>query len=210
MTRMLDGPAGPLEVKRESPAVPAGPEGLALICHPHPLYGGTFDNKVVVTLSRCALACGLTSVRFNFRGVGQSAGVYGEGVGETEDAAAVLAWAQVQQPGARIVLMGFSFGAAIALRLALRVAAAQLVTVAAPLTYFDHEPIRSPACPWLLVHGDADEVAPWPETETRLQDHGLAPQRVILSGVEHFFHGHLGKLREVVEAVLRARWQTLA
>ncbi len=209
MTELIDGPAGPLEVRRELPPTPASPAGLALICHPHPLYGGTLDNKVVYTLARCALSIGLTAVRFNFRGVGKSGGAYGNGAGETEDAAAVLAWAQQQQPDARVVLMGFSFGATVALRLTALVDAVQLVTVALPLGYFEHEPLPRPRCPWLLVHGTADTTVPWPETEASIKQHALTPQLAVLPGVDHFFHGKLAELRAAVEPVLQARWRAL-
>lgn len=210
MTELIDGPAGPLELQREAPRSAASPTGLALICHPHPLYGGTLDNKVVYTLARCALSIGLSAVRFNFRGVGRSGGAYDNGVGETEDAAAVLAWAGAQQADARVLLMGFSFGAAVALRLAAQIEAVQLVTVAPPLVYFDHEPLVQPRCPWLLVHGTADTTVPWPETQDRLKRYEPSPQLVVSPGVDHFFHGKLGELRAAVEPVLKARWRSLA
>lgn len=204
MRQLIDGPAGPLEVVLEAPRELAQPATVAVVCHPHPVYGGTLDNKVVYTLARCALAAGFSAVRFNFRGVGKSAGTFDNGLGETDDAAAVLAWAQAQQRATRCVLMGFSFGAAVALRLAARAAPAQLVTIAPPLSYFDHDVMPRPECPWLVVHGDADTTVPWPETKARLEQHGLTPQVVVLPGVEHFFHGKLAELRAAVEPVLRA------
>ncbi len=176
---------------------------MALICHPHPVYGGTLDNKVVYTLARCALDAGLHAVRFNFRGIGRSAGSFDHGRGETDDAAAVLAWAQQQQQATRHVLMGFSFGAAVALRLAARTAPAQLVTIAPPLSYFDHEVMPRPNCPWLVVHGDADTTVPWAETKARLEQHQLTPQVLVLPGVDHFFHGKLAELRAAVQPVLQ-------
>ena len=203
MTQQIAGPAGALEVRLEPPRAPAQPATVAVICHPHPVYGGTMDNKVVYTLARCALDAGFAAARFNFRGVGKSAGSFDHGAGETEDAAAVLEWARGQQRAERFVLMGFSFGAAVALRLAARTAPAQLVTIAPPLGYFEHEAMPRPACPWLVVHGDADTTVPWAETKASIEQHGLKPQIVVLPGVEHFFHGRLGELRAAVTPVLQ-------
>ena len=117
--RLVPGPAGaenPLELAIDQPE--GSPRGLVLVCHPHPLHGGTLDNKVVQTLVRAALHCGHTAVRFNFRGVGRSAGTWDEGRGELEDARAVLAavHGDGQPPGFPLILAGFSFGAAIAAR----------------------------------------------------------------------------------------------
>lgn len=199
--QLIEGPAGVLELRVETPA--ASPAGFAVICHPHPLYGGALDNKVVWTLSRAALARGLAAVRFNFRGVGKSAGAYAEGDGETEDARAVLRWCESRWPALPYGLMGFSFGAAVALRLAAEVAARQLVTIAPPLQYFVGRPLPQPRCPWLVVHGDADEVIPWSTSAARLNEVQPAPEVHILSGAGHFFHGQLTELRALVEPRLR-------
>jgi hypothetical protein len=198
----IEGPAGALEVVVETPAAP--PAGAAVICHPHPRHGGTLDNKVVFTLARAAREAGLAAVRFNFRGVGASAGVYDEGRGELDDCRAVIAWAQAQVSGVPI-LAGFSFGAGIALQAAATGSARGLATVALPVSYFPDLP--RPACPWLAVHGDADDVADCDEALRRLQALDAPPEIEILAGAGHFFHGRLSDLRAAVTPKFAA-WAT--
>lgn len=197
------GPVGTLDVWVEVPE--STPVGVAVICHPHPLHGGSMDNKVLWSLAGAAQECGQVAVRFNFRGVGGSEGRYDEGVGETEDARAVLAWAQQRWPRLPVVLMGFSFGAAVALRLAADVPVQALVTVAPPLSYFDEAAMPQPDCPWLLLHGDADEVVPWADTQQRLDRIAAAPDVQCFPGVGHFFHGQLPGLRNCVARWLQGR-----
>ncbi len=205
----LAGPAGVLDIWLETPKEYAVPTGIAVICHPHPQYGGSMTNKVVHTLARSALSTGLAAVRFNFRGVGNSQGSFAEGVGETEDAAAVREWLCQQKPDAKLVLAGFSFGAAVALRLAAREEAEQLITIAPPLRYFEGETIPVPQCPWLVVHGDADDVVGCADTLSRLKAAGLQPEHQIIEGAGHFFHGRLHDLRDQVEPWLREHWASL-
>src|ERR1700733_1237011 len=123
----IAGPAGALEAIAEDPGG-QGPS-YGVICHPHPLYGGTMDNKVVTTVARALHELGIPTLRFNFRGVGASAGAYDEGRGETADAEAAASWPEQHWPGRRMVIAGFSFGAYIALRLALQRSADWLITV---------------------------------------------------------------------------------
>jgi alpha/beta superfamily hydrolase len=160
-------------------------------------------NKVVTTLARSFARLGADAVRFNFRGVGKSAGTYADGIGERDDALAVVAWARARWPGRPLYLGGFSFGAAVAAAIAARVAPAGLVTVAPPV---DRLPtgFAPPACPWLLIHGDADDVvpaAPVVEWSAKLP---LAPRVVVLPGVGHFFHGRLAALTEAVNTAFGA------
>ncbi|HYM26941.1 MAG TPA: alpha/beta fold hydrolase, partial [Steroidobacteraceae bacterium] len=118
---MLTGPAGPLETLVETPAGAGAaqqPRAVAVVCHPHPLFGGTLENKVVWTVARAFEQLGAAAIRFNFRGVGRSAGAYDDGRGETEDLGAVLAYARGRWPQAPLWLGGFSFGAVVALRAA--------------------------------------------------------------------------------------------
>src|SRR5512142_11386 len=110
---LLDGPAGGLEAILEEPE-DAEPTEVALVCHPHPLYGGTLHNKVVHRVASSLHALGLTVLRFNFRGAGQSAGRFDRGEGELADARAALAFLRARHPGARVWVAGFSFGAWIA------------------------------------------------------------------------------------------------
>src|SRR5678816_1332155 len=149
---LIDGPAGRLEARVEDPSPGSGPRVLGVVCHPHPLYGGTMQNKVVHTLARAMQEVGAATVRFNFRGVGASTGTHDEGRGEIDDAAAVAQWARRRWRCERLWLAGFSFGAAVALQAAPRLAPERLVTVAPPVARLglDGMPPR-PAADWLIV-----------------------------------------------------------
>ncbi len=200
-TLVIAGPAGHLEAVLEPPA-PAAPArtAVAVLCHPLPTAGGSMDNKVVTTLARAFALLGAHSLRFNFRGVGHSAGTFDEGRGEADDLAAVIAAARARLPGHALWLAGFSFGAAIALRAAEQRQAALLVTVAPPVGRgwgLEHAP--APSCPWLLVQGDADEIVSASEVLAWAARLRPAPrvQRIATAG--HFFHGLLPSLREVVQ-----------
>ena len=198
----LAGPAGALEALVED----RGEAGAryAVVCHPHPLFGGTMDNKVVTTVARALQELGIPTVRFNFRGVGASAGAYDEARGETADAAAVAAWAEQRWPGRRLVIAGFSFGAYIALRLATERAADWLITVAPPVDLFDLSRISAPACPWLVVQGDSDEVVDPNKVLAWARSFDPAPRLTVLPGVGHFFHGHLRELRDAIIDAIRS------
>jgi len=191
----IAGPAGVIEAAIDVSARPA--VATAVICHPHPLQQGTMSNKVVTTVARAFARLGADAVRFNFRGVGASAGRYADGVGERDDALAVVAWCRERWPNRPLYLGGFSFGAAVAAAIAARVAPAGLVTVAPPVDRLATDFV-APACPWLLIHGDADEVVP-PQPVLEWCSKLAAPPRIVLlPGVGHFFHGRLAALREAV------------
>src|ERR1044072_1686557 len=151
------GPAGDLEALLETPAN-ADSTRVAVICHPHPVYGGTMTNKVVHVLAKTVQERGLPAGRFHFRGPGAGVGAYDEGVGETQDALAVIDWSLQRFPGAALWLAGFSFGGAIAVRAAMARAAKRLVTVAPAVHRFAVDGAELPRCPWLLVQGDRDEL----------------------------------------------------
>jgi alpha/beta superfamily hydrolase len=190
----IDGPAGPLEgllqehVGRSSSVV-------ALVCHPHPLHGGTLHNKVVHRAASALHGMGATVLRFNFRGVGASAGQFDHGRGELEDARAALEFLRRRQPGARCWLSGFSFGAGIAARLAVSADAIErLILIAPPVRTTSFEVLRTWPGPKLVVQGTADEVAPiaalQPEFETWAE-----PKRLIrVPAATHFFDRQLGEL----------------
>jgi hypothetical protein len=197
---MIAGPAGSLQAIAEDPG--AGGERFALLCHPHPLYGGTMENKVVTTVARALRDAGIPTLRFNFRGVGRSEGVFDAGIGETADAAAAEIWCADRWPGRRPVLAGFSFGAYVVLRLAQQGRAAALITVAPPVTSFDFSGLRSPACPWLVVQGDADEVVNPQSVIAWADSLEPRPQLLVMPGVGHFFHGRLGELRDAVTGAI--------
>jgi len=194
---LIDGPAGPIEALIEQP--PGAVAGLvAICCHPHPLYGGTMQNKVVHTLARAARDLAVTSVRFNFRGVGASAGAHDNGIGESADAAAVADWARRELRADGLWALGFSFGSYVALRLAALRDASLLVTIAPPIRRFDFRRLDAPRCPWLVVQGDADELVDHQTVLDWTRSLNPAPQVRILAGAEHFFHGRLTVLRALL------------
>lgn len=204
---LIEGPAGVLEARVEIPLQrDARVEVVGVVCHPHPLYGGTLQNKVVHTLARAMQEAGAPTVRFNFRGVGASAGQYDEGVGELADARAVIAWARQRWNCDALWLAGFSFGAAVALQAAQTERPLALVTVAPPVGRIITAPVPRPACPWLIIQGDQDELVDC--TEVREWAAGYAPQMpqlLVLGGAEHFFHGRLTELRTGVLDFLRTQ-----
>lgn len=195
----IAGPAGNIEALLESPAAAAAQgRQVAVICHPHPVHGGTMTNKVVHVLARTCNELGLPAVRFNYRGVGASAGKYDEGNGETDDAVAVIDWAKSRWPDAQLWLGGFSFGGAVALRAAIRRDTQRLVTVAPAIERIAVDAAKLPECPWLLVQGDHDELVDAAATQRWVQTLAHPPELALLPGVDHFFHGRLNELRELV------------
>jgi alpha/beta superfamily hydrolase len=194
----LAGAAGALEALLELPAAPQLPRGIAIVCHPHPLHGGTLHNKVVHTLARAALALGYAALRFNFRGVGVSAGNYDDGRGETDDALVAVAWSQARWPGLPLLLAGFSFGGAVAIRAAVTAMPAALVTVAPAVDRVSVDAQVLPNCPWLIVMGDADEVVDPAVVLRWVAAHAGSARLVSLPGVGHFFHGALAELQAAV------------
>ena len=196
-TVTIAGPAGGLEALLETPAGADGTR-VAVICHPHPVYGGTMTNKVVHVLAKTFNERGVPTVRFNFRGVGASAGGYAEGEGETQDALAVMDWAVQRFPGAALWAGGFSFGGAIAVRAAVARDAQRLVTIAPAVHRFAVDGAQLPQCPWLLVQGDRDELVDAGEIQRWVATLARPPRLVVLPGAEHFFHGRLNDLRRAV------------
>lgn len=198
---LIAGPAGALEASVARPRKESG--GFALVLHPHPQYGGTQDNKVVTTLARAANDMGLVAVRFNFRGVGDSEGRFDDGRGETDDARAVRDWV-VATTGARPALLaGFSFGSAVALRLAVDEPAPALVTVGFPAGYFETR-IPRPDTRWLALFGSDDDVIDVRAAIDRTRALRPAPQVDVMEGAGHFLHGRLTELRQRVRDFLES------
>jgi hypothetical protein len=198
----IPGPAGNLETLLDSPQ-DADATRAAVVCHPHPLYGGTMTNKVVHTLARAFNELGVPVVRFNYRSVGASAGTYDEGNGETDDAVAVLDWSRQRWPNARLWLGGFSFGGAVAIRASVRRDVDRVVTVAPAIQRVPVDSANLPQCPWLLVQGDNDELVNAAEVQQWASTLSRPPQLCLLAGVDHFFHGRLNDLRDAVSSWAR-------
>jgi alpha/beta superfamily hydrolase len=195
-TILIEGPAGALETLLENFA--DAPRGIMVVCHPHPQHGGTLHNKVVHTLARSAHDLGLASLRFNYRGVGQSEGKYDEGRGETSDLLTVLDWLDDHFPAVPVWLAGFSFGAYVALEATNQRAVSQLITVAPAVNLLRFAGVASPICPWLLVMGTADEIVPFEQVLEWIEMQEHRPETLFLEGAGHFFHGRLVELRETL------------
>jgi alpha/beta superfamily hydrolase len=208
---LVEGAAGKIEC---ASTVPDSPRAVAVIAHPHPLFGGTMDNKVVTTLTRAFVESGAATFRLNFRGVGASEGVHDEGRGEADDMQRVVEHAMQKFPALPLWLAGFSFGGAVAVSVSGRVDFAQLVLVAPGFRRITGQGMGEaphPADPNLgaqgrhtfantvVIHGDLDATVPLSDSI------GWATPRevpvVVIPGGEHFFHRKLHVLREVV-----ARW----
>jgi hypothetical protein len=201
----IAGPAGAIEARVEDP-LKAGEARrvVGVVCHPHPLYGGTMQNKVVHTAARAMQEAGAATVRFNFRGVGASAGKYDQGVGELADALAVIDWTRRHFECDALWLGGFSFGAATALLAAARGARPlKLVTIAPPVGRIIIDPVPRPDCPWLIVQGDQDELIDIAAVRSWARHFAPEPELTVIAGAEHFFHGKLGELRAGILAFLR-------
>lgn len=189
------GPAGPIEIVLDLP--PGTPHGVALVCHPHPLQGGTLDNKVVQTLARTFARLGYVAARFNFRGVGQSAGTFAEGIGESEDALAVLSHVRSRFGAALpVALAGFSFGAFVQTRVAERVQSAGLVLVGPAVNRFA---VQSVPAGTIVIHGEEDDVVPLADVFAWARPQQLPI--VVFPGSGHFFHGRLPQLAHVVASM---------
>ncbi len=200
---MLPGPAGGLEVSVDFPEDAEARAGLAIVCHPHPLEGGTMHNKVVTMLARSLRELGLITVRFNFRGVGESQGSYDNGRGETLDLLAVAQWAQQARPDHAMWLAGFSFGAWIALLGARHLRVAQVISIAPPAGRWDFSAVLPPACPWLVVQGEADDIVAPQAVYDWLGKLDAHPTLVKMPDTGHFFHRRLMDLRGAVKNGVR-------
>jgi alpha/beta superfamily hydrolase len=195
LRQSVAGPAGAIECAVDSPA--GAVLGVAVICHPHPLHGGTMDNKVVQTVARACLQLGWQTVRFNFRGVGASEGAWDDGAGEVDDALAVIAAHRPEAAAGAWMLAGFSFGAYVASTAAARLAAADKplhLVLVGPSTQKQAMPDVPAAT--LVIHGEADEVVPLSATLDWARPQALPV--VVFPGVGHFFHGQLALLKNVV------------
>ena len=192
----IAGPAGALEVALN---VPEGSvRGIALVAHPHPLQGGTLDNKVVQTLAKTFAALGYAAARFNFRGVGKSEGQFDDGIGETDDALAALAAAKLEFGELPVVLAGFSFGSYVQTRVAHAIAAERLVLIGPAVKRF---PIEGVPPETIVIHGEEDDVVALADVLAWARPQQLPI--IVFPGCGHFFHGRLPQLQRVITGM----WQ---
>ncbi|MGH8799257.1 MAG: alpha/beta hydrolase [Casimicrobiaceae bacterium] len=192
----IAGPAGALELALNPPE--QTPRGIALIAHPHPLQGGTMDNKVVQTLAKTFAALGYASVRFNFRGVGASAGQFDDGAGETDDAMAALAYGRDRWGDLPVVLAGFSFGTFVQTRVAARLTPERMVLVGPAVARFASATV---AADTLVIHGEEDDVVALADVFAWARPQQLPV--IVFPGCGHFFHGRLPQLQRVVTGCWR-------
>ena len=199
---MIDGPAGALEVSLNVPADDAGaPRGIAMVAHPHPLQGGTLDNKVAQTLARTFAALRYVAVRCNFRGVGRSEGAFDDGRGETDDLLAALAHARGQFTALASlppVLAGFSFGTFVQTRVARTVAPERMVLVAPAVVRFAEASVPSDT---IVIHGETDDVVALNDVFAWARPLDLPV--VVFPGCGHFFHGRLPLLQRSITGMWR-------
>jgi alpha/beta superfamily hydrolase len=202
----VDGPAGRIDAAVDRPAAEVPARGLAVVAHPHPLYGGTRDNKVVQTLARALLALGHVCWRPDFRGVGATEGSYDEGRGETDDLLAVAAAARAAEPGGDalpLVLAGFSFGSFVQSRVARRLAeagrpASRLVFVGTAASRFAVESVPADT---LVIHGELDDTVPLASVLDWARPQDLPV--IVIPGADHFFHRKLTGLKQLLVRELR-------
>jgi uncharacterized protein len=193
---MVEGPAGKIEADINDPG--GARRGIALIAHPNPVQGGTKDNKVVTTLAKAFFALGYVVARPNFRGVGASEGEYDEGRGETEDMLAVAAYLKRRFDDLPLVLAGFSFGGFVQTRVAKRLAAERLVLVGPAVNRFPAETVPAET---LVIHGEHDDVVALAAVLDWARPQNLPV--VVIPGGEHFFHGRLNLLSDIVVRYFR-------
>ncbi len=201
----IPGRVGPLEALIGCPEVEPEKPIQAVICHPHPLYGGSMQNKVVHTLARGLAEQGACTLRFNFRGVGGSAGRYDHGTGESDDLVGIADWAQSRCPAAETWFAGFSFGAYVALRATARWPVARLILVAPPVNLYDFSALPAPGPAAVVLHGDEDEVVPVAGVRDWIRSLDVPPTLIIIRGAGHFFHQRLGDLRASLQSALAPR-----
>ena len=202
---LVPGPDGLIELVMEAgERLEQSHPLVAVIAHPHPLYGGSMDNKVVTTLSRLYRQLGVDVLRFNFRGIGSSEGVHDEGRGEVDDMLAVVKYARQQKPEARIILAGFSFGSAIAAAASEvlsseNLACQHLLLVAPPVDRYQYAPSGAFTCPTCIVIGGLDDIVDANTVADWVSAMAAPPRLVCIPEASHFFHGELVTLKTKLE-----------
>ncbi len=191
---LIEGSAGKIQLVVDEPGQDA--QALAIICHPHTQHGGTLSNKVVHQIARTFTALNAVTVRFNFRGAGDSEGHYDSGVGEVDDLTRVVNWARNRWPGVPFWLAGFSFGAYVGLKAAKALAPDWLVSIAPPVNLYDFDSVCVKTPNWLLIQGSDDEIVPVSDVLAWAEGLQRQPQIEIVPEAGHFFHGRLNLIRD--------------
>jgi len=202
---LLRGPVGMIECATDVPLAECERPATIIICHPHPLHGGTMRNKVVTILERSMRELGLRTVRFNLRGVGQTEGQHDDGYGETDDLFTVAEWVRHTRPDDSLWLGGFSFGCFIALRAALNLDIGNLITIAPPTDRFAFDCLQHPDCPWLVIVGDEDDVVNIDNVRNWVESIEPLPNLVVMERAGHFFHRRLMDLRGLLKNGVRCQ-----
>ncbi len=198
---VLPGLVGSVEAHCTVPQSPR--KKIITLCgHPHSLHGGTMDNKVVTTLTKAFVSQGISVLRVNFRGVGQSEGEFDSGIGESEDCLHFLAKIKESYPDYQIVLAGFSFGAYVTYRVAAQMSPALLISIAPAVNHGDFNAFAKIPAPWHVVVAGKDEVVPKRDVLTWAERVSPKPTLKIFADSSHFFHGQLVMLREYIESVV--------
>ncbi len=192
----IDGPTGKIECLAALPSS-EDRKTLGIICHPHPLFGGTMTNKVTHMIEKAFREMGLHTIRFNFRGVGESEGEFDNGVGESEDLLSIYHWAHSLFPDYDVWLAGFSFGSYVALRASSEIKPSQFLTVAPPVERYDYSELTIPKCPWLVIQGEEDDVVTPKAVYDYVNSLDPRPQLVTFKA-GHFFHRRLIDLKGAI------------
>lgn len=199
----IRGPVGWLECVSDTPEEAELRPATIILCHPHPEHGGTMHNKVVTIMERSMRELGLRTIRFNFRGVGDSEGSFDEGYGETDDLFAVVEWVRRVRPDDSLWLGGFSFGSYIGLRAAQNLKLGQLISIAPPVERYEYADLLHPDCQWLVVQGDEDDVVNPQAVFDWVEAMEPAPDLVVMEQAGHFFHRRLMDLRGLLKNGVR-------
>lgn len=189
-----------IETRIGFPQHPIQPKTLAVICHPHPLFGGTMDNKVVYILTSTLRNLGAITVRFNFRGIGKSTGAFDQGIGESEDIVFLINWFKQQYHFKKLWLAGFSFGSFVAFRAHEKILPERLMLIAPPVERWEYQQITlQPNTKTLIIQGGSDTVVSPPAVIDWVGTLQPPPQFEMIEEADHFFHGFLPHLREIVQ-----------
>ncbi len=195
----IRGPAGRLECGAAVPDPAEERAATIVICHPHPQHGGTMHNKVVTIMERSMRELGLRTVRFNFRGAGESEGEHDDGYGETDDLFAVIEWVRHARPNDELWLGGFSFGSYISIRAAQNLKLGQLISIAPPVDRYEFAKLQHPGCPWLVIQGDEDDVVSYENVAAWVEKTKPQPEFLVMEQAGHFFHRRLMDLRGLLK-----------